>query len=49
VAEVGNCKAVVDDCTPLIADARSKLSVANFTPTMFERFGRGQTTIGAGL
>ena len=32
VAEVGNCKAVVDDCTPLIADARSKLSVANFTP-----------------
>ena len=32
VAEVGNCKAVVDDCTPLISDARSKLSVANFTP-----------------
>ena len=30
VAEVGNCKAVVDDCTPLIADARTKLAVDTF-------------------
>ncbi|MGD1039431.1 MAG: hypothetical protein ABR914_01240 [Dehalococcoidales bacterium] len=26
VAEVSNCKAVITDCTPLIADARTKLS-----------------------
>jgi hypothetical protein len=29
VAEVSNCKAVITDCTPLIADARTKLSGDN--------------------
>jgi len=35
VAEVSNCKAVIDDCTPLIADARTKLAAANLNPTLF--------------
>jgi hypothetical protein len=30
VAEVSNCKAVIDDCAPLIADARTKLAAEPF-------------------
>ena len=32
VAEVSNCKALVSDCTPQIADARTKLAVDTFKP-----------------
>ncbi len=32
VAELSDCKAVIDDCTPLIADARTKLAVDKISP-----------------
>jgi len=32
VADLSDCKAVIDDCIPLITDARTKLAVEKFSP-----------------
>jgi hypothetical protein len=32
VAELSDCKAVIDDCIPLITDARTKLAIEKFSP-----------------